>query len=88
METVKCGRGLYKKKELTNSHRACHSSDQTSAHWTELFTLSQESNSVRNELSSRTDGFMQVAPLLTMLHATANWWASLIQQDLAPHRSI
>ena len=32
-----------KKKELTNSHRACHSSDQTSAHWTELFTLSQES---------------------------------------------
>lgn len=46
METVEWGKGTLQKKkkeELTNSHKACHSVDQTSAHWTELFTLSQES---------------------------------------------
>lgn len=47
METVEWRKGTLPKKkeeeELTNSHRPCHSVDQTSAHWTELFTLSQES---------------------------------------------
>ena len=81
METMEWEKGTLRKKqeELTDTHEACHPVDQTSAHRTELFTLSQESMVSGPCHPPVQMGSWRSLPS-TMLHATPSWWASYISK--------
>lgn len=86
METVKCGKGtLQKKSSLTLIELAILRTKHLPTGQGIHFVPGEYG--VRNELSSRTDGFMQVAPYY-MCTCYCKLVGLLRQQDLAPHRSI